>query len=232
MSFLGQRWYRPKVLPVPLVPHCPFRRTWGEGGVGHGALSATALLIFGGASFNFPSSWDPAVRFKDQVSAAPGIKAASDSHTFMCLGPSLLAVSGPTCNHFAGARVGKGKELSKRGRVGSLPQPATACTQAWACDVVRPLRALLFRPHQFCTDRPGHTPRGARWRLEVFLGPLKGGASWVVCSQCHPPGGLCELGRPGRDKESGVLVSLLYMLNPVVISYVSSSCRDGLPSGF
>lgn len=69
------------------------------------------------------------------------IKAASDSHTFMFFGPSLLAVSGPTCNHFAGASVGKGKELSKWGRVGSLPQPVAACTQAWACDVVRPLSA-------------------------------------------------------------------------------------------
>lgn len=155
------------------------------------------------------------------------------THTFMFLGSSLLAVSGPTCNHFAGPSAGKEKELSKWGRVGSLPQLAAACTRAWACDVVRPLCASLCRPPQLCTDRPGHTPRGAHWRLELFLGPLKGGASWLVCSQCHPGGG----GSVGWGGQGGRRSQVCWSASNKcavgsVISCAPSFCREGPPSGF
>lgn len=123
-------------LAGPRWPSLPFLGHLACRGVGHGALSATSLFIFGSSGFSFLCFLDPA-RFKGQVYKARGIKAAADSQTFMFLGPSLLAVSGPTCNCFAGASVGKERKTGKGG------QPATACTQAWACDVVRPLCTQL-----------------------------------------------------------------------------------------
>lgn len=124
----------------------------------------------------------------------------------MFLGPSLLAVSGPTCNCFSGASVGKERKTGKDG------QPAIACTQAWACDVVRPLctQLCLWAPPAPHGQARAHPERGS-----LAPGTARSLEGWgkLACPFPVPPkgggGGSVRWGGQKEKKEQGVLVSLL-----------------------
>ena len=105
-------------------------------------------LRLGVLVFKFCGSLDPDLDSKAGFIRSGESKTASDSHTFKCLSPCPLAVSGPTCNHCPGANAGKGKDLSKHGRGGGRPAWAWAKAQGLWCGqaTVHPTRQALPTP--------------------------------------------------------------------------------------
>lgn len=91
----------------------------------------------------------------------------------------------------------KERSLANREEVGGLPEPEPKPGPV--------MWSGRCAPSSAGPANPGQTGRGThRRRLGGLLGPLRGGAGWVICSQCCHGGVLREVEATRKGKQQSV----------------------------